>query len=237
MSNSAICVHPCSYVALCCPHAVARLHQGTSTSQTSDRYPLLTNHKMPSGPKRNLEPAPYICILTRTIARGRKQGHHATSPAIASPFVRSRHAPAPATPHLYAGIGMPAAQNRPSVALPFFGRALESEPATKHVPLNPNQPRDRGAAESRLTCQPRIQQLRSRCRPTQAALPKKDFSNPTERPSPPYVFATLRTVRGRRRFCQRLSPLERHPQNLLRPLRLQPRKGSQTSIRSTPCPL
>ena len=53
------------------------------------------------------------------------------------PFVRSRHAPAPATPHPYAGVEMSAAQYRPSVAQPFFGRALELDPAQTRSPHTP----------------------------------------------------------------------------------------------------
>jgi hypothetical protein len=87
-------------------------------------------------PERNLELAQHICILSHTTARGKNKAC-ATSPAIVCPFVRSRHAPAPATPHPYAGVRMVAAQIQPSVALPFFGRALEFEPAQTRSPHTP----------------------------------------------------------------------------------------------------
>jgi hypothetical protein len=84
---------------------------------------------MPRGPKRNLELAQDLCILTPTIARGIKKAR-ATSPAIARPCVRSRHAPAPATPHPYAGVGMPL--RRTGQAWPNFPNPTEgSQPALR----------------------------------------------------------------------------------------------------------
>jgi hypothetical protein len=101
-------------------------------AQRSRRRKLTTGHSSRGWPKRNLELTQDICILTRTIARGRKKAH-ATSPAIVRPFARSRQAPAPATPHPYAGVGMSVRKNRSGLAQPFFGRALESEPAPRPV--------------------------------------------------------------------------------------------------------